>query len=633
MDKLNIEHKHDNAAKRKLIESQLVASNETLSAGEANEIVSKVNEIIDSHNAWLDSYMQVNNIGSLRNTKPAYEGQRITLLGYYSAGDKVPLNYVFKLGEYTDDGGAVIVPETINGGAWHALFPESINIRHFGAKCDNSTDDSAAWNSIALFCYDKNYEVLLEPNDISYSFEDINLYRCRKLNLRGTINLNSGKKVIIGSRANITTPDEIFLNFVTGSGIIQVQGSKNAQIKINRATKLELWADGNEPTVNSLAYCKFTLGYVPDIEINGINGGWINSNSFYCNRVRTLIIDSYDGSYVHNGNVFYNATFENSTININSGASNILMNSRLEGTNTVLFGSNSWGNTIIKVYYSSRAIYLRTASTSIDWVNNGFDNRIISWETLSHINNDFLKIDANSSNYNVNFFRKTSASNFNVLSGTVIFETDIIAVNESFGLEFLTDTNNPFLRARIILYDENKLQLSDEPADQYAVLAPGLVWDNANKWYANTSAPANLTFSIGKSTSFKYCKIIIYSSTSTNSFTYLRARERRSIHDLNSLKVISEYSNLSSKEMPISAFYPVNTFVINKGNNVNVLGWMYNGSVWMEIPKISKSNPVSDVTTADATDLTTALALVNNLKTAFNAKLQADRNSNQQSNI
>lgn len=85
--------------------------------------------------------------------------------------------------------------------------------------------------------------------------------------------------------------------------------------------------------------------------------------------------------------------------------------------------------------------------------------------------------------------------------------------------------------------------------------------------------------------------------------------------------------------MPISAFYPVNTFVINKGNNVNVLGWMYNGSVWMEIPKISKSNPVSDVTTADATDLTTALALVNNLKTAFNAKLQADRNSNQQSNI
>lgn len=50
LDKLNIEEKIDNETKRKLLDSGLVAEDETLSANEVNKIVDKVNELVDGYN-------------------------------------------------------------------------------------------------------------------------------------------------------------------------------------------------------------------------------------------------------------------------------------------------------------------------------------------------------------------------------------------------------------------------------------------------------------------------------------------------------------------------------------------------------------------------------------------------------
>lgn len=49
--------------------------------------------------------------------------------------------------------------------------------------------------------------------------------------------------------------------------------------------------------------------------------------------------------------------------------------------------------------------------------------------------------------------------------------------------------------------------------------------------------------------------------------------------------------------------------------------------------KATKSINVTNITTADATDLASALILINELKAKLNAKLQADRDSGQQSTI
>lgn len=50
LDKLNIEEKVDNETKRKLLDSGLVAEDETLSAKEVNAMSSKINELVDAYN-------------------------------------------------------------------------------------------------------------------------------------------------------------------------------------------------------------------------------------------------------------------------------------------------------------------------------------------------------------------------------------------------------------------------------------------------------------------------------------------------------------------------------------------------------------------------------------------------------
>ena len=51
---------------------------------------------------------------------------------------------------------------------------------------------------------------------------------------------------------------------------------------------------------------------------------------------------------------------------------------------------------------------------------------------------------------------------------------------------------------------------------------------------------------------------------------------------------------------------------------------------WVTIPTYVKSNAVASISTSDATDLASALTLINELKAKLNSKLQADRNSGQQ---
>ena len=82
---------------------------------------------------------KVNTIEELRATNGEYEGQIITLLGYYVSGDKEPLNYKWTSSIGIDDGGSVI---STNNGSWIADLDYIIDIRHFGAKCDLINSDS-----------------------------------------------------------------------------------------------------------------------------------------------------------------------------------------------------------------------------------------------------------------------------------------------------------------------------------------------------------------------------------------------------------------------------------------------------------------------------------------------------------
>lgn len=82
------------------------------------------------------SLLKINTIADLRLQNGYYEGQEITLLGYYSSGDKQPLNYKFTIENFStniDDGGSIIKSSK---GTWIAQFNDAVDIRDFGAKSD-----------------------------------------------------------------------------------------------------------------------------------------------------------------------------------------------------------------------------------------------------------------------------------------------------------------------------------------------------------------------------------------------------------------------------------------------------------------------------------------------------------------
>lgn len=78
------------------------------------------------------AHLKIKTIADLRNFNGYYEGQEITLMGYYVSGDKEPLVYKFSANSsLTDDGGSVI---NTSKGCWIAQFQNVINIKHFGIR-------------------------------------------------------------------------------------------------------------------------------------------------------------------------------------------------------------------------------------------------------------------------------------------------------------------------------------------------------------------------------------------------------------------------------------------------------------------------------------------------------------------
>lgn len=135
IQKLNIPHKVDNAAKKKMVASNDIGKNETLIAEEVNLMVEKVNEIIDYQDESF--IVKIDTIAQLRNYE-GKEGQVVTLLGYYSKGDKDPLNYKWTTEQGIDDGGSII---NTNNGSWLAVFSKDILIEDFGVS-ELATDNS-----------------------------------------------------------------------------------------------------------------------------------------------------------------------------------------------------------------------------------------------------------------------------------------------------------------------------------------------------------------------------------------------------------------------------------------------------------------------------------------------------------
>lgn len=77
-------------------------------------------------------------------TLPKTGSPEAFVMGYYAAGDGGGGQYRYDSSDAisTDNGGTIIV--AADGGRWKLVTTNTINVRQFGAKGDNSTDDTAA---------------------------------------------------------------------------------------------------------------------------------------------------------------------------------------------------------------------------------------------------------------------------------------------------------------------------------------------------------------------------------------------------------------------------------------------------------------------------------------------------------
>lgn len=392
-----------------------------------------------------------------------------------------------KLAEIALEGGWTdSVVATWSGRTQEQKNKEFVSLHDY-CKCDG-TDETTNFKAAIAAAKAQNKELRAFYGSIQLS-ADCNLREVVfDLSPLG-INMASGTKLIVGWNAGDSLSKRQYLGLVKKTGTfslnpatlttptVQLMGSKCLEFKFSQIDYLQLYASTDPTTYPrdaSIAYCEITgtlatrlefatdPRYADGAEADGASSAnqWINSNYFYISR---LVAVDIDGSYKHNGNIFYNATIETSSarINIARGNKNRFMNTRLEGSPLITFSEATMGNIVERIWFGTQANYLTYSNV----VDNGLLNKVTSvQESMSH-KIDVIRLDARfdtmfngqSGNYGYlspsrKFLKTASASR-------IMYETKPFLIAPSDILDFYCSNRTSLERseytARIFFYDVN----------------------------------------------------------------------------------------------------------------------------------------------------------------------------------
>lgn len=241
-------------------------------------------------------------------------------------------------------------------------------------------------------CRTNGYIFYIANGDVLNIEKTLNL-RHIKVVVEGTINVNfNGTGVLIGSNSTSPMSFKTYIyaithtNYEEGDISVQIQGVLNGDIEIQYARKVKLWADGNDSTIDSISYSKFTLGTVYNLEINSnknaTNIGWITECIFYGGRYLNILID---GNFPHEELIFIKPCLENGVLTMNQGVNCRFIHMRNEDSSgnfsrfKIRLGEKTHGNKIelgaVESGWSS--IYMTDYLKSIGAiVDNGRENNI-----------------------------------------------------------------------------------------------------------------------------------------------------------------------------------------------------------------------------------------------------------------
>lgn len=438
-----------------------------------------------------------------------------------------------------------------------------------GVKGDGVTDDTNALKAIIAYC-EANRAPLYIPQFCNVLItDDIKMMDMPNLILQGTISGDPALTVQISYDAQTTDAITWDIGVVDGP-VLRMMGAKNAFIRVQKASELKLYADGDIPKYYSLAYNTFMLGNVQKLSIEGASGGWINENVFINGRIVTLIMD---GDYSHNNNIFYRPTFENSSIDIYYGSNNYFYDVRLEGTHTIHFHDNATGNVMTRTWFS---LIGTVVATTISYTDDNGSNVIIP--ATAGMNNYSL-LEINKDSYGLDRSKFAKKTNGLSIIGTYeyIAHSGLVPVDK--GALIYIDTDVNLWRICIELYDENRNLITTEPSTS-PLYGGSLTWDNVNKFYASGSNTGNVwrgaqRYKYGTDTGVAYVKFMIRGGNLTGDFTRLNIWLLTSKTRFENGQMRLQYNYDVSNAAPSSGTYAVGDIVFSKAPTPGgFIGWV-----------------------------------------------------------
>lgn len=380
---------------------------------------------------------------------------------------------------------------------------------------DGVTDDTNALKDIISYCQLNNKPLYVPEFCKIFITDDVKFIDMPNVIMQGTIKGDPALMVWFAMNSVLVTPVTWDIGNIDGP-ILRIMGIKNATVRVQKATELELYADGSQTKYASMAYNNFLLGNITKLEFTDVSSGWINENVFIGGRVATFIMD---GTYSHNNNIFYKLCIENTNFSIVRGHNNYFYNARLEGTNTIHFYENAIGNTIEKSWLNY------SPTTAIPGVTYTDDNgsNIVIMSTAA--NNDYyhLFIDRNCTGFDGKYYHKTPDGMTSATTGGTIAATPIIPVTK--GAYFRLESDSALWRIQFEVYDENKQRITTEPA--VSPFFHGTVtWNSGQQRYVVSSNQASFARGIaryfqGSDSGVAYVKITVSAGTANTPFDHL----------------------------------------------------------------------------------------------------------------
>ena len=380
---------------------------------------------------------------------------------------------------------------------------------------DGVTDDTIAFKAIISYCLAQSKPLYIPQFCNVLITDDIKMLDMPNLILQGTISGDPALEVQISYDAQTT--DAITWDVGTIDGpTLKLMGAKNATIRVQKATELELYADGSMPKYYSCAYNTLLLGNIQKLEFASVSGGWINENVFLNGRMTTFVMD---GDYVHNNNIFYRPTFETATFDIIKGSSNYFYDVRLEGSNTIHFHEYATSNVMTRTWLSTTPTVSLIDTPYTD--DNGTNLIIIS--TSAFNNYDCLEITKRSLGLDYRYFYKTATGLHATGSYKEIAQTDLIPIDKGVCFRIFSDAN--IWRCYVQIYDYLGNRITTPPGTSPLYLG-SMSWDNVGQSYYLGSNTQDFTrgfcrYKYGVDTGVAYIKIGVTNANSAGDFSYL----------------------------------------------------------------------------------------------------------------